>query len=308
MKSKSNETVYQKPAAVVLLALLCCGLWGSAFPVIKLGYRMMEIEDAGSQLLYGGLRFFLAGIITLAFAAVTRGAKGIMPRSMKLVFAQGLLQTTCQYVFYYIGLANCSSTKSAVINASSTFFAILVSPLLIKGDRLSWRKWLGCMLGFGGIVVMNLTGFGTGGAVSLVGEGFVLIGTIAYGVSSVTMKLIGRREDPAVITGWQFILGSAVMLIIGLSLGGKLDNWSPMAALLMLYLAAVAAVAFTVWSQLLKYNPVSRIAVYCFSIPIFGMFWSALLLGERAFTPLNIAALMLVCVGIFIVNRQPEGR
>ena len=72
--------------------------------------------------------------------------------------------------------------------------------------------------------------------------------------------------------------------------------------LLLLYLAAISSVAFTIWGLLLKYNPVSRVTIFGFSIPVFGICYSAVLLHEQAFTLRNLAALTLVCVGILIVN------
>ena len=117
-----KENIYQRPLAMSLLALLCCAMWGSAFPCIKLGYAMMNISGAGSQLLYGGARFLLAGLMTLAFARLSRkGPLGLKAGDLPAACGQGLLQTTAQYGFYYVGLAHCTSTKSAVINASYTF-------------------------------------------------------------------------------------------------------------------------------------------------------------------------------------------
>ena len=65
-----KENIYQRPMAVSLLALLCCAMWGSAFPCIKLGYAMMNISGAGSQLLYGGVRFLLAGLMIIVLPPI----------------------------------------------------------------------------------------------------------------------------------------------------------------------------------------------------------------------------------------------
>lgn len=62
--------------------------------------------------------------------------------------------------------------------------------------------------------------------------------------------------------------------------------------------------AFSIWTLLLKYNPVGKVAIYGFTIPIFGATMSALILGETIFTVQNLAALLLVSVGIVIVNRR----
>lgn len=300
-----KENVYQRPAAVTLLALLCCAMWGSAFPFIKIGYQIMSINDAGSQLLYGGARFLLAGLMTLAFARLSRKAPlNLKAGELPAVCGQGLLQTTAQYVFYYIGLAHCTSTKSAVINASYTFFAIIFAHFVLKGERMNWRKTLGCLLGFGGIVIMNMKGSGLGGEVTMIGEGFILIGSMAYGLGSVTLKILTRRLDATILTGGQLVFGSLVMLLIGFLMGGRLRGWTLTSVLLLLYLAAVSSVAFTIWGRLLQYNPVSRVTIFGFSIPVFGICYSAVLLHEQAFTLQNLAALALVCMGIIIVNRS----
>ncbi|MBQ2533679.1 MAG: EamA family transporter, partial [Lachnospiraceae bacterium] len=75
--------------------------------------------------------------------------------------------------------------------------------------------------------------------------------------------------------------------------------------LLILYLALVSSVAYSIWGVLLKYNPVSSVAIYGFTTPIFGAMLSALLLGEwSSVTIRHVIALALVSIGIYIVNRK----
>ena len=66
----------------------------------------------------------------------------------------------------------------------------------------------------------------------------------------------------------------------------------------------LSAVAYGLWSVLLKYNPVSRVTIYAFMTPVMGVLLSALMLGEgaQAFHLRNMAALVLVCIGICLVN------
>lgn len=62
----------QKTIVVWLGALVCCLLWGSAFPCIKIGYQMMYIasDEVASQILYAGYRFTLAGILTIILGSI----------------------------------------------------------------------------------------------------------------------------------------------------------------------------------------------------------------------------------------------
>ena len=107
------------------------------------------------------------------------------------------------------------------------------------------------------------------------------------------------------LSGYQFILGGLIMSFIGLAFGGRLGTVNGPGLLLLVYLALVSAVAYSVWSLLMKYNPVSRVSVFGFSNPVFGVLLSALLLGERsqAFGAQGLIALALVCTGILVVNR-----
>lgn len=303
MKEEPQSSVYQKPAVVTVLALLCCALWGSAFPCIKIGYGLLSIEDAGSQILFGGYRFMLAGIFTLLFACIhRRRVVGIKPGFTWYIIGQGLLQTAVQYILYYIGVAHTTGSRGAVINASNTFFSIFFAHFLLKDERITRKKLLGCIIGFSGIVVMNMGADPNGNTFTMLGEGILILSSVAYGASSVTMKLISRQEDPTVITAYQFIAGSAVMIILGLALGGSVSGFTLRSVLLLAYLALLSSIAFTVWGLLLKYNPVGKVSIFCFSIPVFGICFSALLLGEQIFSLKNLAALILVCSGIVIVN------
>ena len=89
-------------------------------------------------------------------------------------------------------------------------------------------------------------------------------------------------------------------------MGGRVQVYSLKAACLLLYLAALSAAAFSIWTLLLKYNPVSKVAVFGFMNPVFGVMLSALLLKEKgqAFSLAGLTSLVLVCIGIYIVNRE----
>ena len=106
------------------------------------------------------------------------------------------------------------------------------------------------------------------------------------------------------LCGYQFILGGAVMVIAALALGGHLIYPGLAGIALILYLAMVSAVAFSINSTLIKYNPVSRVSVFAFFNPIFGVTLSMLILNEstQEFGIKGVFALLLVCLGVFIVN------
>ena len=295
---------------IFLTAMVCCMLWGSAFPGVKLGYALfrLDTEFIPNLLLYAGLRFFLAGVLGVLFGSLVR-KKPLVPAkgAWGCVVLMGMLQTVLQYIFYYIGFANTTGVKGSIICGSNSFFSILFACFLFRQEKFTARKAIGCVLGFGGVVLINLTGGGLGGGFSLTGEGFIVCSSATYAMSSVLMRIFGQKDDPITISAYQFLLGGAALSLIGWGFGGEVQVYSVSCVLLILYLAFVSAGAFTLWSILLKYNPVSKVAIYSVMTPVFGVTLSTLLLNEGGqIAPMQIvAALALVTTGIYTINK-PE--
>ena len=282
-------------------------LWGSAAPCIKLGYQYFQIaaDDVMSQILFAGVRFALAGVLTVLFGSLIERRPLIPHRgSGGMILALAFAQTIVQYTFFYIGLSKAPGFKGSVISPSSVFFAVLISSLVFRQEKLTLRKILGCLVGFAGMVLISLQNAGGEKGFRWDGEGFLLLAAFSYACSTVLIKRFSGRENPVTLSGYQFMLGGSAMALVSALAGGRLLAASPKAWLLMLYLGSLSAVAYSLWSLLLQRHPVSRITVFSFANPVFGVFLSALLLGEgkQLNLPLCLAALLLVCVGIWIVN------
>lgn len=118
-------------------------------------------------------------------------------------------------------------------------------------------------------------------------------------------KGVMKNRNAMQVTAFQMFIGGAALIIIGGALGGKLyyTNWQHWA--LLAYLAVVSAVAFTLWTALLAYNPVGKICIFNLMIPLFGTLWSGILLGENIFTLSNLLSTALVCAGIWLVHAGP---
>jgi drug/metabolite transporter (DMT)-like permease len=294
---------------VFLLATLCCLLWGSAYPAIKNGYALFNIApgDIASKLVFAGWRFVFAGLLLLVVAALSRKAVfALGPRQLGQVTLLGLSQTSLQYVFFYIGLAYATGVKSSIMNATGTFFSVLLAHFIYKNDRLSFRKAVGCMVGFAGVLVVN---FGEGLLsfdVTLLGEGFVVIAAFVLSAASIYGKKLSQGIDSVVLTGWQLGIGGLALLLVGLAAGGTLGGFTLASTLLMAYLVLLSSAAFALWTILLKYNRVSMITAFNFMIPVFGTALSALFLNERLMEWKNAAALLLVCAGIWLVTRAEK--
>jgi drug/metabolite transporter (DMT)-like permease len=289
---------------VVAIALACCLLWGSAVPGVKIGYELFAIaaSDTPSLMLFAGVRFFLAGLMLLGLAAL--GGKPIAPapRRFGRLLVLGLVSTAGQYLFYYVGLAHSTGVKVSITTSTSTFFSVLLAHFLYADDRLTSRRVVGCLAGFIGVVIVNLSGSGLDLNISLLGEGFIVIAALLFSIGGIYGKGLSADMDAGVMTGWQLLLGGAVLGLAGFATGGRFGAFGPEAALLLAYLSALSAAAFALWALLLKHNPVGSIAIFNTAIPIFGVLLSGLLLGESVFEWKNLAALLLVSAGIWLVT------
>ncbi len=309
-----NEHVLQRGYVVIVLALLCCLLWSSAFPGIKTGYMLFQIaeNDTASQILFAGIRFTLGGLLVVAIYSIAR-REPIVPKksSWGMIAIVAALQTVIQYFFFYIGLAHTTGVKASIIEGANVFITILLACLLFRQETMTKEKAFGCVIGFAGVILINLTDPAQlGGGFALNGEGFLLIACIAYALSSIFIKIFSQKENPVIISGYQFILGGLVMTAAGFAMGGRIMPVGGQAFVLLFYLAMVSAVAYSVWGLLLKYNPVSRISIFTFSSPVFGVALSIVFLKEGAAVPWmqSFIAMSLVSAGIFLVNKEEKQR
>lgn len=298
----------KKTYIVWLCAMVCCALWGSAFPCIKIGYGLFQIppDDVGAQILFAGCRFTLAGVLAILLGSLLE-RKWMLPKrsSFGKIGKLALIQTVAQYVFFYVGLAHTTGVKASIIGGMNVFVAILAASLLFRQEVLTARKILGSLIGFAGVVLVNLGGEKIELEFAWNGEGFIALSTIAYAFSSVLLKRYAKEEKPVVLSGCQFFAGGLLMIVCGLLLGGKIQAVTGAGLAMLGYLGLLSAVAYSLWGILLNYNPVSRVTVFGLMNPVFGVIFSALFLREG--DSLDMAcfgALFLVCAGIFLVNAK----
>ena len=312
--AKSGKpSIFAGPRAVFIFATLCCLLWGSAYPAIKNGYAMFAIvpDDIASKLVFAGWRFlFAGGVLLLLAAALKKPLLGLTRRDIGALALLGVTQTTLQYVFFYIGLAYTSGVKGSILNATGTFFSVLLAHFIYHNDRLSARKVLGCSVGCAGVMVVNLAGGSSGFdfEFTLLGEGFIVIAAFVLSAATIYGKRLSQRMDSMVMTGHQLAFGGAVLLLAGYGSGGTLHGFTLASSALLAYMVLLSSVAFALWASLLKHNRVGMVTVFNFLIPVFGALLSALFLGEDILAWRNALALAMVSAGIWWVTSERSAR
>lgn len=303
-----KETILKNTYVVCFLALICCALWGSAFPCVKIGYTLFGVEnsDISSQILFAGVRFTLAGIMAILISSII-SKKVLIPKkeSIPLIVKLCVFQTVLQYIFFYVGLANTSGVKASIIESMNVFISIFVASIIAKQEKLTSYKVIGCIIGIIGVIIINLNAKGIDTNLKLIGEGFIFISTFAYAISSVLIKSYSKKENPVILSGYQFFIGGIFLMILGYMLGGHIKVININSIYMLVYLGVISSLAYSIWGILLKYNDVSKVTVFGFMNPVFGVILSALFLGEvgQAFGLKSLVALFLVSMGIIIVNK-----
>ncbi|MEX3021957.1 DMT family transporter [Kluyvera sp. STS39-E] len=305
MDTLRQPPLFARKNVVYLGAAFCCLLWGSAYPAIKSGYELFQIaaDDIPGKIVFAGYRFLFAGLLLLALAVAQRKPIArLNPRQFGQLTLLGLTQTSLQYIFFYVGLAFTTGVKGSIMNATGTFFSVLLAHFIYQNDRLSYNKTLGCILGFAGVMAVNFNSGLLDFNFSL-GDGSVVLAAFILSAASLYGKRISQTVDPTVMTGYQLALGGLALVVGGYLSGGTLTFHGFSSVAILGYLTLLSSVAFALWSILLKYNRVGMIAPFNFLIPVSGSVLSAIFLGENILEWKYAIALVLVCSGIWWVNK-----
>ena len=306
----SRQSIFQRPLWAALFAFTAAFLWGWAYPFIKLGFDEFEIttEMTGSKMLFAGIRFFISGVIILSIAKLTHRSfalkeqvKDSVLTSSLFLLAFTLLNTTLHYAAFYIGLSHSQGSRAAILNSLSVFVLVLLACAFLKSDKLTFRKMVGCAIGFGGILSLNLGGEGSG-SFTFLGDGMIILNALCGAFAGLMTRGVNKRVDVFVGTGYSLGIGGALLVIPGLLLGGTLPHVTLLGLFYLLMLIAISTIGFTLYNKLLTCNPVGKIAIWNSLIPVVGAVTSCLCLAEEFQWKYAVAA-TLTTAGIYIINK-----
>ena len=303
-----NKTnIFQRPAWVVVFALTAAIAWGWAYPLIKLGMNEFGIlpDMTGSKMLFAGIRFFISGLIILAIAKPTGRQFGVRKTAdWWFILLFSLLNTTLHYAFFYFGLSHNAGARSAILNSMSVFTVVIFACLFFKSDRMTMRKAIGCVVGFIGILALNLGGKDSG-RFTLLGDGMIILNALCGASASLLTRGLSKRVDVFVGTGYSLSIGGALLVLPGLAAGGTLPVVSITGFVILLLLIAISTVGFSLYNKLLSCNPVGKVAIFNSLIPVVGAVTSCLCLGETFYWKYVVAG-ALATAGIYIINKGKQ--
>jgi drug/metabolite transporter (DMT)-like permease len=301
------ERFFTSRRGVIIAALTATFLWGSAFPAVKLSYEFLQIKpsDTFEQLLFAGYRFTLASIFILFFISLSKKKVRFVKATLKPLVIIAFFQTFLQYILFYIGLSFSTGIQGSIIAGTTSFFQIIFAHLMYSDDHINMRKIFGLMIGFTGVVFVNITR-GDFQWVFGLGEGLLLMAMAVSAFGNILARNGSKKMDVSYLTAYQMLIGGVSLLMVGSFTTGFLPfQFTSTSFLLLIYLAFLSAAGFLLWNNVMKYNQVGKVSMYLFLVPVFGVFLSSVLLDE-VIHMFVLLGLCLVVIGIIIVNRKEK--
>ena len=306
----TTTSIFQRPVWVALLAFTAAFSWGWAFPLVKLGFAEYGITQnmTASKMLFAGLRFGLAGIIILLIAATTGRSfsyKSTTPKGsfsnalFLLLFA--LMNTTLHYACFYIGLSYSQGARAAILNSMSVFTLVILACIFFKSDKMTYRKMLGCVVGFAGILTLNM-GNQESGAFTLLGDGLIILNALCGAFAGLLTRGVNKRIDVFVGTGYSLAVGGFLLIIPSLLMGATLPHITLWGVCILALLVGISTIGFALYNKLLTCNPIGKVAIWNSLIPVVGALTSCICLHETFYAK-YIWAAGLATMGIYIINK-----
>lgn len=285
----------------IVSALLVMLLWGSLFSFVKLGYGAYGVASTGDILFFAGVRFIICGALICVFAFI-RNRRSFIPIKTTIVpvLCAGLFSIVLHYAFTYLGLSLTDSSKTAILKQVGVLFYVCFSWLFFKDDRVTWKKIIGAVLGFAGIIAIS----SDGGNVSFsIGDAFIIAASFCTVFANIISKRVFKSVDPIVSTGVSQLFGGIVLLVAGAILGGSMSFSFNFEALIMVYICIASIISYCIWFTVVKNGELSKLFIIKFAEPVFAAIFGAILLGENIFRPEYAISFLLIAAGIYISNK-----
>ncbi|HKG46281.1 MAG TPA: EamA family transporter [Pyrinomonadaceae bacterium] len=284
-----------------LVWLVLCGIWGSTWLFIKLGLADLP------PITFAGIRFVIACAILLLIIRI-RAIQ--LPRARAdwiLLAVTGILSFGFNYGLIFWGEQYISSGLAALLQATIPAFGLVFAHFHLPGERLSWTRLGGVVLGVCGVAVVFSNQLAVAGRQALAGCVAVLLSSIVVAYSNVLVKAHGKNLNPAIMAAGQMFFGLLLLLAVGIPLEGNplRFHWTPMAVIALIYLAIVGSViAFLLYYWLVLNMDVTKSMLIALVTPVVAVLLGMLVLDEE-FGWRTLAGGAMIILGIaFIVLRR----
>ena len=286
-----------------MAALLVSALWGGNLVALKLGL------SAFPPFWSAFWRMLLGVVAVAAWARYCHLSLRLRSGERRALVALGLVFAV-QIALLNLGTNWTSPAYAVVLINAHPIFANLIGHFVVTEERLTRLRILGLALAFGGISYVVLgRPVAALAARPLLGNFLLVVSAFLVGLRTVYMRWLIQSIEPERALLWQMLI--SLPFFLGLAAGiepltvGPLTA-APVAALLYQGIP-VAGGCFIIWTLLLRRHSAGSLSMFAFTVPFFGIFFSALIFSEPVTGRVLLGA-VLVTAGIGIVTRRPASR
>lgn len=262
---------------VLLVWVGVCLIWSTVWLFIKLG-----LDDL-PPVSFAGIRLLIAIAVLAPLVAARRSLWPRRARDLALVAATGFLLLGLNYGLLYWGAQFIPSGLTAVLQSTQPAFGLLFAHRLLASERVTASKLGALALGVGGVAVVSSDQLGLAGWSALWGCAAVVAAAACVGLAYVLVKAYGSHLNPTALMLGQMVCGMLPLLAYGLVVEGNplKFNWTPKAALSLLYLALAGSVAaFWLNYWLLKRMDATKVLLMAIVEPLLAVLLGAAVFGE----------------------------
>src|SRR5687767_8663483 len=195
-----------------LVWLVLCVIWGSTWLFIKLGLSDLP------PLTFAGIRFVIACAILLILIRARRIPLPESRRDWLLLAITGVLSFSLNYGLLFWGEQYISSGLAALLQATIPAFGLVFAHFHLPGERMTWAKTFGVVLGVLGVAVIFSNQLAIAGGRALAGCVALVLSSVFVAYSNVLVKAYGRKLEPAILAAGQMFFGLIPLLLIGIPL------------------------------------------------------------------------------------------
>jgi drug/metabolite transporter (DMT)-like permease len=293
-----NAQLRWKPIAVLLVLAL---IWGAGMAIIKIGSREL------APLFMAGLRSLVAGFCLFIWMKV----KGITIFPSKIFVIHGIvigLFFGAEFGLIYVGLEYTLTSRAYVFLYTAPFFVALEAHFFLEGDRLNIWKVAGLLLAFSGVVILFGVDLGSFSFSTLPGDLMIIAAAALWATTTVYIKKhLAHRTSPMQILYYQLLFSAPLLFAMSFAFEDPIvSGFSLVTAFSVFYQCIIVAfLSYIAWFELIRRYPVSLLHAFSFFTPILGVFLSGILIMNEFISPVLVAALILVSLGMFLVNHRP---
>lgn len=280
---------------VVIAPMVAC------YPAIKAG-----LEFAPSML-FAGLRTLVGGVVLLLVLVIRRKPLWPEARLARWILPLGLLATTLTFGAMFASPAYTGAGIASVLGNTQPL-VITVLAAVFLGEKIGWGKAIALLLGMSGVILLTLPALHGQIGHNLIGAMLALGSSVSAAVASVIVKKLRAGKDLMSLTAWQLIAGSLVLL--GLSAvfeqQGNIEWTGGFVGILLFLAFAGTALSTWLWFWLLQRTEASRLSLYLFLVPVFGLLIAIGGFGERlnALQAAGVAWILLAVAFAILAGRS----